>query len=88
METDFSKEKVNYNTGQIRNTDETKVLTRGLVNAYIVQNATKYGDIIEKGGKLYLKTNPRYAKQKIDLEKNTKLKNLLLNNISVSEAGY
>ena len=88
LATDFSKEKVNYNTGQIRNTDETKVLTRGLVNAYIVQNATKYGDIIEKGGKLYLKTNPRYAKQKIDLEKNTKLKNLLLNNISVSEAGY
>jgi hypothetical protein len=88
LATDFSKEKVNYNTGQIRNTDETKVLTRGLVNAYIVQNATKYGDIIEKGGKLYLKTNPRYAKQKIDLDKNTKLKNLLLNNISVSEAGY
>ena len=97
LATDLSDPKATLNTGPIRNVDQTRKVMHSFVNSYVVQNATKFGTIIEKGGKLYLKTNVKYEKQKVALSKKVKGSNdatqttlgkYLDNIIGISTDGY
>ena len=78
---------VDKNTNRIRNTGQTETTVKGIISGYLVENASKFGSIIEKGNKLYFKPSPQYANNIIDLQENKTLQRTINGTITISKEG-